>query len=77
MKQAATHDETSLCIWLSSHKLPVLYDDGILSIPTEKLPRVVKPDNKYCIECGKKLQEVKYTSRGTLILAQYPYLIKG
>ena len=50
-KQAAAHDETSLCVWLSSHKLPTSYDESILLIPTEKLLGVVKPDNKYCTEC--------------------------
>ena len=34
------------------------------------LPRVIKPDDKYCNECRKKLQEVKYISRGTLLLDQ-------
>ena len=38
---------------------------------------VIKPDTKYCRACGKKMQEAKYTSKGTLLLDQYPYLIKG
>ena len=32
-KQAAPHHETSLCIWLSSHKLPASYDESIFQYP--------------------------------------------
>ena len=30
-KQAAGHAETSLCIWLSLHKLPASYDQSIFN----------------------------------------------